>query len=113
MDVEYQTGKKFIKGQSRNLSQGGIFIESSDPLNDGMETLLRFSPDPGSGHIEVPGLVVWVNKEEEQTRRRPRHQGMGVKFLGVKTREKRVIGRFVQDLTDLMRVMAITEKKES
>ena len=110
MDVEYRYGESFVPGKSRNIGQGGMYIQSESPLSDGINTRIRFVLDKESDAVEVDGRVAWSNSGEER-RREPLPSGMGIEFVENNENKRKLIGEFVRDLTDIMRIMAITSKK--
>lgn len=110
MEVEYQNGDDFVSGRSRDIGQGGMYIKSESPLNDGINTKIRFVLDKGKETVEVGARVAWTSKGEDRKRDiLPR--GMGVEFVENDQEKRKLIGEFVRDLSDLMRIMAITNKR--
>jgi uncharacterized protein (TIGR02266 family) len=66
-------------GFTKNLSRGGAFILTPDPLELGDEFLLKlFMPDGGEP-IESTCKVIWTNKYGKETK--DLRQSMGIKFL--------------------------------
>jgi uncharacterized protein (TIGR02266 family) len=64
---------------TKDLSKGGAFILTPDPMELGDEFLLKlFMPD-GQEPIEVACKVIWTNRYGKETKELRR--GMGVKFL--------------------------------
>lgn len=59
LEVAYRTAGAFLVSYSINLSKGGIFLETSQPLEIGEHVTLRFDV-PGVGPLEVAGAVAWV-----------------------------------------------------
>lgn len=55
-----------------NLSEGGMFLRTSTPLERGSRAVLRFGPEPG---VEAPATVVWARPEAAGT-----PAGMGLRF---------------------------------
>lgn len=111
MEVEFKTGDSFIKGESENISRGGIFIKSDELLPGGEKTFIKFVLDPELKPVEIESRVAWVQKSGEKY---PADvlSGMGVEFIDGDTDKKKIVGNFVRDLFDLWRIMAITEKRK-
>ncbi len=65
LEIKDQSFKKFIK----DISKGGVFIESQTPFSIGQETRLTFQLPNVSKPLEVIGEIVRSNS-----------QGVGVKF---------------------------------
>ena len=110
MDVQYLNGENYIDARSRDISVGGMYIASSRPLKDDCRTRVRFLLDKEKEAIEVEGRVAWTN-EEEALRRKSHPAGMGVEFTEKDDGKRRVVKEFVRDLTDLLRIMAIANKR--
>ncbi len=61
-----------------DLSKGGIFISTPEPLGSGSEVNLSIQI-PGHGEIEVKGVVKWVRSDESESEK----AGMGIEFVNV------------------------------
>lgn len=71
-----------------NLSEGGLFLRTSTPLDEGSTALLRF----GSEHpIEARARVVWARVEGQGG-----PPGMGLEFEGVDEARLETIRRLIQ-----------------
>lgn len=69
-------------GIARNISEGGMFIEMSDPYPLGSQMKITFSPPSGDGELSVVGRVVhlcFLDRTAAGGRRRVL-AGMGVRF---------------------------------
>ncbi len=63
LKVAYATPKEFIDSYIFNLSVGGLFIETKEPLNQGeMLSLKVFLPDKGED-LDVIGEVIWSSEK--------------------------------------------------
>ena len=93
LEVHYRTGQEFLAAYSKNISGGGLFIQSQELLSLNREVLLRFTL-PGISHLfEIHGVVVWTNPP---TARSPFPAGMGIKFLDIDPKDKQMIADFIQ-----------------
>lgn len=104
LEVEFRTAGAFLVAYSTNLSKGGMFIETNDPLPVGKEVALRFNV-PGEGTIEVQGVVAWV--QAWTTEGRP--QGMGVRFEHLDGRHGEAIDRIVGGFRGLRVIVLASE----
>ena len=95
--VAYATPKEFVDSYIFNLSVGGLFIETKEPLNQGEMLNLRvFLPDKGE-ELDVTGEVIWSSREKTATSERSYPPGMGVKFINPSTEGiKRIISVLIQ-----------------
>jgi uncharacterized protein (TIGR02266 family) len=73
--VQYRTAGAFLVAYSVNLSKGGIFLETANPLTIGEHVSLAFEV-PGAGQLSVEGVVIWVRKGSPDGL----PDGMGVQF---------------------------------
>lgn len=62
-----------------NLSSGGLFISTPEPLSNGTELLLALQL-PGGETVEIKGKVKWVRQNEVEDER----AGMGIEFVDLK-----------------------------
>ena len=81
LKVSYPTPKGFVDNHISNLSVGGLFVKTSEPLNRGEKFNLKiFLPD-NKKELELSSEVIWTNREERMTPEGKLPPGMGVKFL--------------------------------
>ena len=79
MDYRDATGGNFLYEYTQNISAGGIFIETREPLPVGTEVEMRFQPPGANEVIEVAGKVMWVNPYRTDSENNP-NPGMGIQF---------------------------------
>lgn len=92
--VGYRTAGAFLVSYSINLSKGGIFIETTEPLEIGTPLELKLEV-PGLGNLKLHGVVAWVRKA-------PLGElppGMGVRFESLD-------GRYGEIIDDMVRRFA-------
>ncbi len=77
-----------------NLSRGGMFLITTNPLKEGTELNLRFSLPGARKPIEVIGEVLWVRDENDLSNLPP---GMGIRFLRIDEEDIKQIGDFVEE----------------
>ena len=61
-----------------DLSRGGIFISTPEPLGNGSEVNLSIHI-PGHGEVEIQGVVRWVRPDENASNK----AGMGIEFINI------------------------------
>ena len=90
LEVEFRNASAFLVAYSTNLSRGGMFVETNDPLPVGHQLTLRFAV-PTLPTIEVTGVIAWVQawgtNEHEK--------GMGIRFEHIDERHGDLIDRLV------------------
>ena len=100
LKVTYSTAKSFASNYIFNLSTGGLFIKTKEPLGPGEKLKLKiFLPDREK-ELELFGEVIWIRREEQVTEKGPYPPGMGVKFLNPSTED---IKRIIHVLSDSMK----------
>jgi uncharacterized protein (TIGR02266 family) len=94
IQIQYQTADGFFQDYVRNLSLGGIFIETAKPLP--MNTKLRVEfclpemPDP----ITADGIVVHTLRLGQP--KNPSVSGMGIRFSELAPSSKRLLEAYLQ-----------------
>ena len=91
--VEYSTVDEFFSEFSRDINQGGLFIETSQPLSLGAEVMMRFNLPGGDQMIETVGYVVRISLGD-----RDGPPGMGVEFEKLHKDDRIRIDRLVRTL---------------
>lgn len=88
MEVGLEGANRFYTGQADDLSRGGVFVATDDPLPVGTEVTLSFVlPD---GHrIAAAAAVAWVRAPRYRPDALP--AGMGVRFEGLPSEDVQAI----------------------
>jgi uncharacterized protein (TIGR02266 family) len=73
--VEYTTRSGVRRAEATTLGAGGLFIASDDPLPKGAPLIVAFVLPGGSHRHEIPGRVVWSQRDDGHSR-----PGMGIAF---------------------------------
>lgn len=82
VDVE-SPSSHYLFEYSTNLSQNGIFIQTTEPERPGTLIILQFSL-PNNHVIRTRGEVMWMNSVESEED----EPGMGIKFLGISNEDR-------------------------
>jgi len=77
-----------------NLSKGGAFIQTAEPMELGDQFYLKLHIPDGGKPIEVDCKVIWTNKYAKETPALPK--GMGVKFLDLLPEAQNRIEEYIQ-----------------
>jgi c-di-GMP-binding flagellar brake protein YcgR len=83
--VQVEHGAKFLLAFSRNISVGGMFLGTKDPLPTGSETILRFPLDDDGPTVVAKADVRYSAKG----------YGMGVKFTSLSPEDRSRIDVYV------------------
>ena len=78
IQIQYETADGFFQDYMRNLSLGGIFIETSEPLPVRTKLKVQFCLPEMSRPIVADGVVVHTLRVGQG--RNPSVSGMGIKF---------------------------------
>jgi uncharacterized protein (TIGR02266 family) len=68
---------------SIDLSSGGIFISTPEPLANGTEVMISFAT-PDDEAVEIKGVVKWISEKEGKN-------GMGIEFIKLSESVKKYI----------------------
>jgi len=75
--IDYESEGAYLYNYSRDLSEGGIFIQTSNPLKIGDRLTLNFILPEVLEKIEATGEVTWINPPGAEDLL----PGMGVRFM--------------------------------
>jgi len=76
---------------SENLSMGGVFLETSDPLPPGTKVKLRFPLKSVYRPILIEGKVIWNQKAIAHEKVGNKTPGMGITFQKIKKADAEII----------------------
>lgn len=88
IDVTHDTAS--FSGLTRNISLGGVFIDTDRALPFGAKVTLKFRIPTQSEPVEVDGQVRWVEMDEGQVR------GIGVRFEGLRARDVWALNKYFE-----------------
>jgi uncharacterized protein (TIGR02266 family) len=93
--LSYKDRKAFLKAYTANVSTGGLFILTDNPLPEGEQFTL---------HLQLPGLpeplkikskVSWTRSEKRGGETKP--PGMGVAFTEMSDKDYQLMKKYLQD----------------
>jgi type IV pilus assembly protein PilZ len=100
VDFELVSDETFLFEYASNLSRGGIFLATHNPLPVGTKLVLRFAlPDEPSRTIRVAGRVTWVNPYVQGGKNL--NPGMGIEFVDLSHEDQEAISRIVRRIAVL------------
>jgi uncharacterized protein (TIGR02266 family) len=101
LELNYRdaNGGNFLYEHSRNISDGGIFIETSHPLPVGAPIVIRFAPPKGGATIEMEGTIAWVNPLRDGDDNP--NPGMGIRWNGLTAKQRKVVEGIVRAIAIL------------
>jgi uncharacterized protein (TIGR02266 family) len=89
--VGYRTVGSFITDYITNISHGGVFIKTGEPLGVGTKVRLVFSVPNLPLPLDLMGDVKWVGLSDSGV------LGMGVEFAGIDETARKRIERFIRN----------------
>jgi len=99
LSVNYKDKQRFLKAYTGNVSNGGLFIKTGNPLKQDTKFLLKLQlpdlPEP----ITIKCGVAWAKKEGENRDARP--VGMGIKFLEMSRKDKQTMQEYIQSIANV------------
>lgn len=77
--VEYKRMNSFFADYTKNISRGGTFIRTSNPLSIGTEFMFHLAVPSLEEPLSIKGKVQWIVREDESTE--SQEPGMGIGFV--------------------------------
>ncbi|MFO8058673.1 MAG: response regulator [bacterium] len=96
LPVDYQAGENTVSSYTSNLSLGGAFIRTINPMPEGEEIDLSFRIPDINLSVEATARVAWTN-EYETYRKKSCLPGMGVEFVNIDSEILDSMDYFIQD----------------
>ncbi|MCH7598759.1 MAG: TIGR02266 family protein [Myxococcales bacterium] len=91
--VEYSTVDEIFSEFTRDINEGGLFIETEKPRPTGTEVSLRFNLPGNVEPMQTVGRVVWVRSATDQE-----PAGMGIEFDELTDEDRDRINGMVRSL---------------
>ncbi|MCP4714575.1 MAG: TIGR02266 family protein [Deltaproteobacteria bacterium] len=92
IEITFKEPKSFIKTYMLNVSNGGVFISTEDPLSLDSQVALIMQLPEQKEQMEITGRVVWNNP---RGRKNSFPKGMGIQFVDLSAEHKEIIESFV------------------
>lgn len=102
LSLKFEDRDSVIEACSGNISTGGLFIKTENPLQPGRRFLLKLEFPGVSKPLEIECGVAWVQKQVDCTADKPvgMPTGMGVKFCGISKEDRGTLGQYIESLRD-------------
>ncbi|HPM77236.1 MAG TPA: TIGR02266 family protein [bacterium] len=94
VDYELLSEDTFLFEYTSNVSRGGIFLATRNPLPVGTVIRMHFSLPTNNRKIEVKGKVAWIN--EFKPGKKNRNPGMGVEFVNLTEEDMTAITQLIK-----------------
>jgi len=99
LEIDYSDLETFCQDYIRNISRGGLFIETKNPLELNTELKLKFRLPGCDAPIKATGVVVWTVEPEDATANSAA-PGMGVRFGDLSEHDMSMIDSMVKGEMD-------------
>lgn len=107
LQVSYRSTGSFLVSYSVDISQGGLFIETTHPREVGTELELWLAI-PGAQHdVRLKGTVMWIRREAASDQ----PPGMGVQFRQVENDCGQLIDQLVKHFSGLRGLVVSTSTR--
>jgi type IV pilus assembly protein PilZ len=94
LPVTYKDRQVFVKAYTANVSAGGFFIKTENPLIPGDQFLLKLQLPGASDPIQITCDVIWARKKEQSQPGQP--PGMGVKLREISKKDYKFLEEYIR-----------------
>jgi uncharacterized protein (TIGR02266 family) len=91
--VEYSTVDEIFSEFTRDINEGGLFIETEKPRPTGTEVAMRFNLPGNNAPLQTIGRVVWVRSASDRVT-----AGMGIEFDELSGEDRDRINNMIRSL---------------
>ncbi len=95
LKVEYKRLNAFFADYTRNISNGGTFIQTEKPLPIGTEFVFKLQVPKLDEPLSIEGQVRWINEAGSDE---PDGPGMGIRFIYNEDSQRAAIEELVEGL---------------
>lgn len=95
LEVNFQSIDSFLSEYAMNISQGGMFVSTRNPLETGTKLSLQISLPEAKVPIKIQGEVAWAIPYEKSSSVIP---GMGIKFKELNDGDRAQLEEFIEKL---------------
>lgn len=94
LSVSYKDRNSFVKAYTSNISWGGLFIRTGNPLPKGEEFVLKLQLPGIADPLKVQCQVAWEKRQGAEEETAP--PGMGVRFMEMNKGDGDLLKAFVE-----------------
>ncbi|MBW1729399.1 MAG: TIGR02266 family protein [Deltaproteobacteria bacterium] len=96
LSLIFKDRDSFVRAYTGNISTGGLFIKTENPLRPGRQFLLKLQLPGLKEPLQIQCEVVWARKREGGASDKP--PGMGVKFCEISEKDYQLLKQYVAGL---------------
>jgi uncharacterized protein (TIGR02266 family) len=97
LGLTFRSRQQFLSAYTSNISRGGLFIQTRQPLAPQERFLLRLQVPGVEKPLEVNCQVAWTRGQAGDGDAKP--AGMGVKFCEMSAKDTKVLEEYLQGIT--------------
>jgi type IV pilus assembly protein PilZ len=101
IQINYHAVDNFLRDFADDLSIGGMFIATTNPLEPGTKLILEFMLPGYNYPIRVKAEVIWSRTKLTKLTSTDQTRGMGVKFIDLSDSAKDKINAIVKKLSSV------------
>jgi uncharacterized protein (TIGR02266 family) len=94
LSLSYKDQKSFAKAYTGNVSGGGLFIRTKNPLGQGEQFVLNLQLAGLPNPMKIKCEVVWARRQADEAGKRP--PGMGVKFIEISKKDEQTLDHYLK-----------------
>ena len=98
LEVKYGDITSFISDYAMNISRGGMFISTKNPLKTGTNISVEFVIPDIKVPIKAKGKISWIN-DPDQIKGTNLIPGMGVEFQSLNEEEQKRLNNFIDKIS--------------
>ena len=92
LEISFDNGEEVLSSYLFDLGEGGLFIGTPHPLEEGTRIRLLFKLPDWGNPVNIIGTVVWRQGKEDTSR-----PGMGVRFDEMGSEDREILNAYVME----------------
>jgi type IV pilus assembly protein PilZ len=96
LSLVYKDREAFFRAYTGNVSSGGLYIKTENPLSPGDQVFLKLQLPEMSEALHIKCEVVWARSREES--RPDKAPGMGVKFTQISKKDHQFLRQYLSSI---------------
>ncbi len=96
LSVSYKDKQSFLNAYTGNISNGGLFLRTDNPLDKGDSLLLQLQLPNIPAPLQINCVVIWCNRREDGDKSRP--PGMGIQFRGMNESDRAILANYIKSI---------------
>ena len=98
LSLVFKDREAFFRAYTGNVSAGGLFIKTENPLIIGDQLSIKLQLPGVSDPLQIKCEVAWARTKQQSQPGRP--SGMGVKFTQISNRDHRILKQYLSSIKE-------------